>query len=154
MSSRYSKPCNLIQSFSYQQYSFHLLQLCVRTLREITQLIRPSREGPEKSWGSVKLPTGESGFSEWVRPFSHRWAIRGRWGVTSNRLEKKHAEMSSSVSLSTCSPSHTQALPRWQINLKAERLGAQDPVCTTFSCKRKPRTHRLFPGRLGVRAEA
>lgn len=39
MSSRYSKPCNLIQSFIYQQYSFHLSQLCVRMCRQISQLI-------------------------------------------------------------------------------------------------------------------
>lgn len=89
MSSRYSKPCNLIQSFIYQQYSFHLLQLCVRTLGEITQLIRGAREGLEQCGGPQSTPTGGSGFSEEAKSFSHRWEIRGRWGVASNRLEKK-----------------------------------------------------------------
>lgn len=60
MSSRYSKPCNLIQSFIYQQYSLHLLQLCVKMLGEITQLIRQSQEGAQGVLGVHSIPQQES----------------------------------------------------------------------------------------------
>lgn len=56
MSSRYSKPCNLIQSFIYQQYSFHLSQLCVRMCRQISQLIARGA-GVIEERGSVILET-------------------------------------------------------------------------------------------------
>lgn len=80
MSSRYSKPCNLIQSFIYQQYSFHLLQLCVRAFGRLLSWYGGAREGLKKSGGPQSAPTGGSGFSGRARSFSHRWEIQGKKG--------------------------------------------------------------------------
>lgn len=128
MSSRYSKPCNLIQSFIYQHCGPHLSQLCVRMCggRLLSWYEVAGRgwslRGPQRaSW------KGGSGFSGEgvIEPFSHRWEmpLGEGWALPGWALPGVHFSIYLPLSLSAT------LLPRWQIMLEAEWWGSSWRSC-------------------------
>lgn len=126
MSSRYSKPCNLIQSFIYQQHSFHLSQLCVRIPRQIRQLIaRQGKEGWVTGRRHSLINLAEKGCrgggecqinSESPKSPSHkkRGVKETFWGLPGSQLApvkwraRQGKRKTASPSHMECSPIHTQ----------------------------------------------